>query len=202
MQHLSDSDTNFNWCTRYSHQRIITGTGGLVNKRTSGDHPNDSIIEIGQNTEKRPWDLRRLAVTQTPVRNHLLMLVWKTLKRRRRRRRRRNKITWPSNRFCRVKPKKGKKLEATIFSFLLFLYIFSFFFFVYSSSPWIVWTQLDRCKKLWNTKTTVIPVVVSTLGIVLKNLEKRLDEQKIRRRIQTIHTITLVKLARILKRVL
>ena len=32
-----------------------------------GDHPNDSIIENGQNTEKSPGDLRRLAVTQTQV---------------------------------------------------------------------------------------------------------------------------------------
>ena len=32
-----------------------------------GDHPNNSIIENGQNTKKSPGDLRRLAVTQTPV---------------------------------------------------------------------------------------------------------------------------------------
>ena len=32
-------------------------------RRTSGDHPNNYIIEIGQNTEKSPGDLRRLAVT-------------------------------------------------------------------------------------------------------------------------------------------
>ena len=37
-----------------------TRTGGLGNKRMSGDHPNYSIIEIGQNTEKSPRDLRRL----------------------------------------------------------------------------------------------------------------------------------------------
>ena len=36
----------------------------------SGDHPNYNIIENGQNTEKSPGDLRRLAVTQTPVKNH------------------------------------------------------------------------------------------------------------------------------------
>ena len=35
-----------------------------------GDHPNDSIIEDCQNTEKSPGDLRRLVVTQTPVKNH------------------------------------------------------------------------------------------------------------------------------------
>ena len=34
----------------------------------------------GQNTEKSPEDLRRLAVTQTPVRNHQLKLMWKPLK--------------------------------------------------------------------------------------------------------------------------
>ena len=33
----------------------------------TGDHPNDSIIENSQNTKKNPGDLRRLAVTQTPV---------------------------------------------------------------------------------------------------------------------------------------
>ena len=29
----------------------------------SGDHPNYSIVEIGQKTEKSPGDLRRLAAT-------------------------------------------------------------------------------------------------------------------------------------------
>ena len=51
------------------------------NKRTSGNHPNYSIIKIVQNNEKSPGDLWRLAVTQTPVRNHRLTLVWKSLKR-------------------------------------------------------------------------------------------------------------------------
>ena len=46
----------------------------------SGDHPNYCIIEIGQNTEKSPEDLRRLAVIQTPVKDHQLTLMWKTLK--------------------------------------------------------------------------------------------------------------------------
>ena len=44
-----------------------TGTGGLGNKMTNGDYPNNSIIKIDQNTEKSPGDLKRLAVTQTPV---------------------------------------------------------------------------------------------------------------------------------------
>ena len=69
-----------NWCTRYSHQRIATWTGGLENKRMSGDHLNKSIVEIRQNNKESLGDLRKLAVTQTPVENHQLMLVWKTLK--------------------------------------------------------------------------------------------------------------------------
>ena len=72
MEHESDGNTNCNWCARYSHQKIGTGTGGLGNKRTSGDHPNDNIIKIGQNTEKSPGDLRRLAVAQNPVKIHQL----------------------------------------------------------------------------------------------------------------------------------
>ena len=45
-----------------------------------GDCPNFSIVEIGQNTENKPGDLWRLAVTQSPVKNHQLTLIWKTLK--------------------------------------------------------------------------------------------------------------------------
>ena len=37
------------------------------------------IIENGQDTEKNPGDLRRLAVTQTPVKDHQLTLMWKSL---------------------------------------------------------------------------------------------------------------------------
>ena len=54
--------------------------GGLGNKRKSGNHPKDSIIKIGQNAEKSPGDLRRLAVSQTPVEGLRLTLIWKTLK--------------------------------------------------------------------------------------------------------------------------
>ena len=49
-----------------SQQRIGTRTGGQGNNRTGGDCPNYNIIEIGQNTEKSPGDLRRLVIAQTP----------------------------------------------------------------------------------------------------------------------------------------
>ena len=46
----------------------------------SGDHLNYNIIEIGQNTDWGSEDLRRLVVTQNPVRNHRITVVWKTQK--------------------------------------------------------------------------------------------------------------------------
>ena len=70
-----DSDTNCNWCSWYSDQRTGAGTSGLRNKRTSGDHPNNSIFEISQNTKKSPGDFSRLAVTQITVENHPLTLM-------------------------------------------------------------------------------------------------------------------------------
>ena len=51
---------------------------GLGNLKVGGR--NYSIIKNGQNIEKSPGDFRRLAVTQTSVKVHLLMLIWKTLK--------------------------------------------------------------------------------------------------------------------------
>ena len=81
MEHESVNYTNFYWCSWYSHQRIIKLTRGLGNNWTSADHPNYCIIDISQKTtEKSPGDLRRLAVTQTPVRDHQLTLILKTLK--------------------------------------------------------------------------------------------------------------------------
>ena len=75
VEHESDGDTNFNWYSWYSHQRIGTRTEVLGNKGMSEDHPNYSIIMIGQNTEENPGDLKKLAVTQTSVTNHRLALV-------------------------------------------------------------------------------------------------------------------------------
>ena len=44
---------------------LVTGGPGTVirglgNKRLSGDHPNYSIVEISENTEKCPGDMRRV----------------------------------------------------------------------------------------------------------------------------------------------
>ena len=41
----------------------------------SGDHSNYNIIEIDQNTKKCPGELRRLVVTETPVKDRQLTLM-------------------------------------------------------------------------------------------------------------------------------
>ena len=55
---------------------------------------------------------------------------------------------------------------------------------------------------MWNMKVTMMPIVVSALGIVTKGLEKRPDELEIRGRIETLQTTALLRLTRILRRVL
>ena len=67
---------------------FVIGAFGIVTKGLLkeledlevGGHLNYSIIEKGQNTEKSPGDLKRLAVAQIPVKDHQLTLMWKTLK--------------------------------------------------------------------------------------------------------------------------
>ena len=54
---------------------ITKRTGGLGTWWASRDHPNYFIIENSQNTEKSPGDSRRLAVTQTPVKDYQLTLM-------------------------------------------------------------------------------------------------------------------------------
>ena len=75
MEHEGNNYTNCNWYIWYSNKRIIKETGGLGSWRPSGDHPNNNIIEDGQNTEKSPGDLRTLAVTRAPVKDHQLKLM-------------------------------------------------------------------------------------------------------------------------------
>ena len=79
MEHIGDNFTNWNWCVWNSNIRITKGTGGLGSWRTRGDHRNYYIIENSQNTKKCPGDVKRLTVTQTPVKDHQLTLMWKTL---------------------------------------------------------------------------------------------------------------------------
>ena len=51
------------------------GTGRVGNHSTNRDHLNYCMVEISQNTEKGPGDMRRIAVTQSPVKDNQLTLV-------------------------------------------------------------------------------------------------------------------------------
>ena len=75
MEYEGNGDTDSNWCARNDHQRLDKVAGRVGNRRKSRDHLNYSIIVIGQNTEKSPRDLGRLAVTLTPVKDHQLTQV-------------------------------------------------------------------------------------------------------------------------------
>ena len=70
MEHESDGDTNYYWCTWNNPQRFDKGTARLGNKRKSRGHPDYSIIKIGHNTEKSPGNWRRLAVSQLQLRDY------------------------------------------------------------------------------------------------------------------------------------
>ena len=63
--------------------------------------------------------------------------------------------------------------------------------------------DLDReLKKLWNMKVMFIPIVIGALGTVAEGLLKGLVGSEIIGRVETIQTTTLLRSARILRRVL
>ena len=57
-------------------------------------------------------------------------------------------------------------------------------------------------KKLWNMKVTIIPIVIGAFGTITKGLLKGLEDLEVGGRVETIQTIALLKMARILRRVL
>ena len=67
MEYEGDADTTCNLCAQYNYKMIGKGIISLGNEGTSGDHPIYSLIKISHNIKKNLSDLRRLAVTQTPV---------------------------------------------------------------------------------------------------------------------------------------
>ena len=58
-------------------KRFFKWTGVLGNWWKNGNHLNYNIIENGQNSENSPGDLRRLAATQTTVKDYQLALMGK-----------------------------------------------------------------------------------------------------------------------------
>ena len=60
MEHEGDNYTNCDLCFWHGNYRVIKGLRRFGSWRPSGDHPNNSIIENGQNTEQSPGDLLSL----------------------------------------------------------------------------------------------------------------------------------------------
>ena len=79
MEYEDDGNINCIWCIRNDLQSLEKGAGRIWNQ-IRRNYPNYQIIDIDQNTEKSSENLRRLLVTQTPVKDHQYKLVWKTRK--------------------------------------------------------------------------------------------------------------------------
>ena len=80
MEHVGDGDTNSNWCTRYRHQRICTRTGDLEIRGRVETIQSTALLRSAKIVRRFPETWGNFTVTQTPMRNYLLTLVWKTLK--------------------------------------------------------------------------------------------------------------------------
>ena len=72
---LDWGDTNGNECTRNNLQRLCKGTRSSRSQRTSRGHLENSNIKISLNSVISLGDLRKLAVTQTQVKDHQLTFV-------------------------------------------------------------------------------------------------------------------------------
>ena len=75
VEYESDGDTYTNQHAWNSSQWVGKRKRIVVKRRANRNHPNHSIIKIGQNTEKSPGDLRGLAVSQNPVKDQSLRVV-------------------------------------------------------------------------------------------------------------------------------
>ena len=81
MELVGDIHTNYNWCVRCSHQRIVKGTRQIGDKNMSGDQLNYSIIKINHNTKNIPRVVRRLTDSNPRGKPSIKAGLKKTLKR-------------------------------------------------------------------------------------------------------------------------
>ena len=65
MEHEDDDDTYCNWRTWNGTEKLGNGAEGNGILMTKWGYPNSSIIKIDQNTQKNPWDSRKLVVIHT-----------------------------------------------------------------------------------------------------------------------------------------
>ena len=62
--------------------------------------------------------------------------------------------------------------------------------------------EMKKKNKLWNMKVTIIATVIRAFSTVTKRLSKGLEDLEVGRRVDTIQTTTLLRTARILRRIL
>ena len=74
-EYEGDGYINCKWGVKNGPQRLGKKNEGIEDLRKNVVHPDQSIVKIGLNTERSPRNLRRLAVTQTPVKDHQLTLM-------------------------------------------------------------------------------------------------------------------------------
>ena len=143
----------------------------MKNSKGVNNNNNIIIIKIGL-INKSFGELRRLAVTQTPVEDHQLMLVWKTLYNNKKKRT--CKIVdfaVPADHRIKLKEceKKDKYLDLA-----------------------------RELKILWKMKVTIIRIIIGAF----KGLLKGLEDLEVGGRLETVQTTALLRTARILRRVL
>ena len=70
-----ESDTNYKWSDRNRLKKLIKEIVRVRNRKRCRGHLNYSMTKIDQNTEESPGDLRRLPVTQIPMKDYLQTLM-------------------------------------------------------------------------------------------------------------------------------
>ena len=78
MEHGGDDDTNYSWHARNSSQGLGKKTGRNENQMKTRKLTDNSIAKIILNIPMSPGNSRRLAVTQTPVKDEQLSWWEKT----------------------------------------------------------------------------------------------------------------------------
>ena len=128
------------------------------NNGTGGDSPNYSIIEIGQNTEKSPGDLKRLqrkAISwrwyEKLPRNKIIIIIIiiETIQ-----------IT--------VLLRLARMLRRVLETWRDFLSLMH----QWKTGEYLNLVRALKKQQLWNMRMTVVPIVVGALGAVSKSLEK------------------------------
>ena len=75
MEHKGDSNINDSWSNWNNSKELEKEARGTRDLRNNCDHLDHRTTEIGLNTQKSPVELRRLAVAQTLVKNHQLLVI-------------------------------------------------------------------------------------------------------------------------------